>query len=138
MASLQIESAQKLILAGADVHKLTRRNISTLIEVCRYEDLTLLKALLEKKVDVNTRDDGGTIALHKAAGWGRVEACKLLLAERADINACSNFGQTLLMRAGERFHTECFKYLLDQGAETSLEDMSGFTIFDYCRDFPPI
>ena len=70
--------------------------------------------LLDKRVDVNARDEYGT-ALTLASAEGHERIVQMLLDKGVDVNAQSVYG-TALMRASVRGHERIVHMLLDNGA----------------------
>ena len=65
-----------------------------------FEKKHLVRALLERNVDVNATDtDGERTALHFAAGTGQVDVAKVLVEARADIHLLDRYGKNALDKA---------------------------------------
>jgi ankyrin repeat protein len=62
-------------------------------------DMPALKSLLDKRIDINSRDDNGRTALMLATLHGQTRAVKMLLAHGADPNAADADGTTPLQAA---------------------------------------
>jgi len=72
--------------------------------------------LLEHKADVNSKDDGGQTALHRAANKNRA-VIQLLLEHKADIDSKENDGQTAIDLAVKNEHDAVARLLLEHGAQ---------------------
>lgn len=93
-------------------------------------DVNTVKTLLDKGVDVNTRDMDGNTALDFAAGEGHLEVVKVLLDKGADVNVKGKMlGFTPLMTATRHGHEEIVKILLDKGADVNA--ISGAVTFSW-------
>ena len=67
---------------------------------------------LNKKV-INSKDENGFSALHKASDRGNLDMVKYLLENDAEMNLTNNFGQTPLHMAAVKKHSDVVKYLMD-------------------------
>src|ERR1051325_8999122 len=81
------------------------------------KDLSALRTLVGKRIDVNTPQADGTTALHWAVHWNDVEAAKLLLKAGANPATKNRFGASPLSEAAFAGNTELVKALLDAGAD---------------------
>lgn len=83
----------------------------------RKGDVTALKALLDKGVNVNSKTRYGATALSYACDKGHVEVVKLLIERGADLNSRDTFyGEVPLGWALSKGNAEIVKILLDKGA----------------------
>jgi ankyrin repeat protein len=81
-------------------------------------DLEHMRALLNKRVDINATNAQGWAPLHVAAAGGNVDVVRLLLTHGADVNAASNIGATPLDNAITYSRSQAVIDLLQQhGAE---------------------
>ena len=64
-----------------------------------HGDVERVRILLDSGADVNSLDDNGITALHRAAVEGKTETAALLLDRGADVNPRDNSGYTPLGRA---------------------------------------
>ena len=78
--------------------------------------LSLVKALLAAKADVNAKDYDGETALIAAAAQGHADVVKLLLDAGANKEAKDYWGNTALKEAKYYNHADVVKLLLDAGA----------------------
>ncbi|HLI84994.1 MAG TPA: ankyrin repeat domain-containing protein [Bryobacteraceae bacterium] len=91
----------------------------------RDNNLTELRALLDRKGSANVTDDRGITPLMYAAEAGSVDAMRLLLDRGADVNAQNAFGSTALMWSVA--DPAKVRLLLDRGADVNLVARSGRT-----------
>lgn len=93
------------------------RQDTSLVEAATQNDTTAVRALLQKRVDVNAPQPDGTVALHWAAHHGNVEASDLLIRAGAKVAAANRYGVTPLWLAGSRGHVAVVGRLLSAGAD---------------------
>jgi tetratricopeptide (TPR) repeat protein len=105
-----IAKQQKIVM------KLARIN-----NIASLGDLIIVKAMLDKGVDVDDRDDFDNTPLISAAGEGQVEVIKLLLERGAELEAQNYLGFSALTRAADRGHFDAVKLLLDRGSDLNME-----------------
>lgn len=75
-------------------------------------------------------------ALHKAAFWGHVDACKYLVNDcRLDVNAADYNGDTALHDACRFGHTAVVGILLAGGANPQIKNKQGQTAADVCKEY---
>lgn len=107
-----------------------------LISAAQRGDLDLVKELLDKGADINTRGTNrpniGRTLLHYAAGAKRyklrgehLKVAKLLLARGADVNASADTGYTALHVAAGLGQLEMVDFLLENGADINARDTRG-------------
>lgn len=94
-------------------------------------DTTLLKTLLNNKIDVNQRDSLGRTPLLFALLYDRTQAAEMLLDHGADFVLGDEQGKTPLMAAAERRNIEGLKLLLHAGASIFAHDKQGFSTLEY-------
>lgn len=121
-----------------------------LYEAAFKGDLSSVKLLLNRGIDVNARDRDGNTALHGAASGGRAAIAKLLLDKGADVNSKTKYNVTPLMLAatGSKIiytnvtphkvtateangYANVIRLLLHYGADTTVKDSRGLTALDY-------
>jgi len=104
--------------AGSDAADAAQRN-----------DIAALRAMVTKRVNVNTPQPDGTTALHWAAHWNDVETVKLLLRAGANAATTNRFGASPLSEAAISGNADVVKALLDGGADAkSLATPDGETV----------
>jgi ankyrin repeat protein len=91
----------------------------------------LIRELIAKGANVNSRNRQGKTPLMKAASLGRVQTIELLIEAGANLDAVHVRGGTALMKAASRGRTEAVKCLLAAGANSGMKDRNGSTAADY-------
>lgn len=101
---------------------------SRLIDAVMVGDLTTASRLLDKGVDVNSRNDKwpNNSALQIASQCSQVEMVKFLLTRGADINAVTRLDGTVLHSASKSSDIQMVELLLDQGADVNIQDLNGY------------
>ena len=99
----------------------------SLVEAARHGDKPAVRALLQKKADVNTAEADGTTALHWAAYNNDLELTNLLLHAGAKPNAANDLGATPLWNASQNGSAAIVRKLLDSGANPNAALLSGET-----------
>jgi len=92
-----------------------------------FNDIGTVKALLDKGVDVDARDERGATALLYALAHASLPVIKELLRRGADVNAADRFGDTPLLIAVGRQLQPIVKELLRRGADVNAADQFGNT-----------
>jgi uncharacterized protein len=98
-----------------------------LIEAAKNADRALLRALIQKKADVNAADGDGTTALHWAAYRDDADSVDQLIRAGANVNAANDLGATPLWNASMNAGAGIARRLLDAGANPNLALLGGET-----------
>jgi ankyrin repeat protein len=77
-------------------------------------DETVMKVLLEKGADIESKDNEGRTALMRAAIYDQKTIVKLLLEKGADVNSKDNAGHTALWFAYKDRHQSIVDLLLQK------------------------
>lgn len=85
-------------------------------------DVSQIKKLLVKGVDIDVRNASGNTALHLAALYGRKTVLKCLVAHGAKIQVKNRRGSTPLHLAAVVFDENTVKYLVSKGASVTVID----------------
>ena len=99
-----------------------------LADAAEGKDSAAVRALLEKRADVNAPQADGMTALHWATYHDDVDSVKLLLAAGADAKAASRYGVTPLSVACTNGNTAVVELLLDAGADANSTLPGGETV----------
>lgn len=98
-----------------------------LIEAAKNGDRAAVKALIQKKADVNAAEADGTTALHWAAYRDDADTVDLLIRAGAHVNAANDLGATPLWNASLNAGAAIARRLLDAGANPNLALLAGET-----------
>jgi ankyrin repeat protein len=114
-----VQTVSKAIREGADVNASYERGnaLTPLVKAADSDSEAVAKLLIEKKVDVNRSDKGGSTALMHAARQNASKVAVLLIKQKADVEASDKAGLTALMFAAEAGSYEVAKLLIDHGAK---------------------
>ena len=90
-------------------------------------DVTAVRALIAKKVDVNAVDSDGSSALHWTVRASDVETTRLLLGAGAKATLANRLGVTPLALASANGDAAIINLLLEAGADVNALDIAGET-----------
>lgn len=93
------------------------RKSYAVILACQYENVPVLKYLVQKGADVNIGDYFGMTPLHYACEYNNIEILGMISDAGADINALNLENRSPLTWACFRGHVEAVKALLERGAD---------------------
>jgi uncharacterized protein len=99
----------------------------SLIEAAKNADTDVVRALVQKKVDVNAAEGDGTTALHWASYRDDLESADLLIRAGANVNAANDLGVTPLWTASQNGSTAMVAKLLAAGANPNAALLAGET-----------
>jgi ankyrin repeat protein len=97
------------------------------IDAVRNADKEALRALVQRKADVNAAEADGTTALHWAAYLDDVESADLLIRAGAKVGAATDLGVTPLWTASLNGSDEMVRRLLKAGADPNAALLAGET-----------
>jgi len=125
-----LQKAESLVRAGADVKAANRYGVTPLSLACTNGNAAMIELLLKAGADPNTTLPGGETALMTASRTGNLAAVKALLAKGADVHAKEERrGQTALMWAAADGHADVVEALIAAGADLHQRLDTGFTPF---------
>lgn len=94
----------------------------------RSNDIVQVQGLLERGVEVDSRDELGNTALMIAAAFGYDELAQILVQRGADVGLKGRIGHTALSYAVEEGHIEIARMLLENGADVYIANDYGNTV----------
>jgi ankyrin repeat protein len=100
---------------------------SPLIEAVKQQDVTAVRALLQKRADVNLPAGDGATALHWAVYGDNGTLVELLIAAGAKVNAANDLAITPLHLASAAGNPAFVTRLLEKGADPNAESETGVT-----------
>jgi uncharacterized protein len=103
-----------------------------LVDAARSQDQSKVRALLNRKADVNARSADGSTALLWAAHWNDVATADLLIRAGANANTSNDFGMTPLSRACTNGSAALVELLLEGGANPNTPIATGETPLMTC------
>jgi ankyrin repeat protein len=103
-----------LTIAGSDIGHGAGADAAN---AAQARDIGALRALVQRKVDVNAAQPDGTTALHWAVVWNNEDAVNLLLRASADPKARNRYGATPLSEAVTAGSATMVDALLKAGAD---------------------
>lgn len=137
----QIEIAQALITAGADVNLQDHIQDSSYLYAAAQRKTEILKFMMENSTsDQTVYNRFGGNGLIQAAEKGHLDNVRLLLADDSvDIDHQNNYGYTALIEAvalrdGSEIYQEILQELVNHGANQTLRDNYGKTAEDYAKE----
>ena len=99
----------------------------SLLDAAKNGDKDAVRALVQKRVDVNVADGDGTTALHWASYRDDVEGAELLIRAGARVNAANDLGATPLWIASQNGSAAMVAKLLAAGANPNAALIAGET-----------
>ena len=99
----------------------------SLIDAVKNGDRVTLRALIQKKVDVNATEPDGSTALQWASYRDDLESADLLIRAGAKVNAANDLGVTPLWPASENGSSAMVRRLLEAGANPNAALLAGET-----------
>jgi ankyrin repeat protein len=100
---------------------------SPLVDAAKAGDTAAVRALLQKKPDVNVAEGDGSTALHWASYRDDVESADLLIRAGANVNAANDLGATPLWTASQNGSEAMVRRLLAAGANPNAALLAGET-----------
>ena len=88
-----------------------------IIQAILSDNVTGLKYMIEKGVDVNLTDADAETPLIKAAVGGHIECLKILLDAGADVNIEDTYGETALVKAITNDQKDCVDLFITKGVD---------------------
>lgn len=127
-----IEGISKYASEGGDLELKDNWGKTALYWAISKDKMHIATVLLSLNADPNTREENGRSVFYQAIAWGKYDIADSLLAHGADIDAYSGnrYPETTLHYCVMKDNSECVRYLLIKGANITLQDSFGYTVFD--------
>lgn len=110
----------------------TNANDETALHIAvRNRSETIVKLLLDNRIEKDTKNIAGSTALHIATKNGDVAIVKMLVDAKCDINAVDENGATALVFAAKIGNKNLVEYFIEKGADIQKTDFYGKTYKDY-------
>ena len=124
-----LESAELLIQAGADVNATNDHGVTPLALACaNIQNAAMVKKLLEAGGNPNSVQVKGETVLMTCSRTGNEEAIKLLLAHGVEVGVKEPWRwQTALMWAAAKKHPDVVALLVEYGADVHAQTRGNFT-----------
>ncbi|XP_019485956.1 PREDICTED: ankyrin repeat and death domain-containing protein 1A isoform X2 [Hipposideros armiger] len=97
-------------------------------EAAHRNNTTRMKELIERRVNIRSRNHVGRVALHWAAGAGHEQAVRLLLEHGAAVDDEDVFGMNALLLSAWFGHLRILQILVNSGAKIHCENKDGLTL----------
>jgi uncharacterized protein len=98
-----------------------------IVDAAKRGDAAAVRALVEKKANVNTAAADGTTALHWASYHDDLETAELLIRAGAKVSAATDLGVTPLWTASQNTSAAMVRKLLEAGADPNIALLAGET-----------
>ena len=98
-----------------------------IVDAVKAGDSWRVRALIDKRVNVNERQQDGTTALHWAVDRDEREIVRMLIRAGADVKAANRYGATPLFLASVNGNASTIAMLLEAGADASSANAEGET-----------
>ena len=98
-----------------------------LLIAARYDSPDVIKQLIARGANINSKNKYGDTALIIAAEHKNPDILRLLIDEGADIDSRNNNGDTALIRATQRSNPDTLRLLIDKGADIDIKNNNGLT-----------
>ncbi len=105
-----------LIVAASVVPMRAAGSLPEIVAAAKAGDVAAVRALIERKSDVNATEADGTSALHWAVRAGDSATSELLIRAGAHINAANRYGVTALSLAARHGRAELIDLLIKSSA----------------------
>lgn len=108
-------------------HNPEQSGFTALTRAASNNDADILKLLIDKNGNIESRDDHDATPLMRAASNGMLDATKMLVDYGAVIDAQDKWGWTPIMWAAAYGQFDCLKLLLIRGADIDIKNSVGET-----------
>ncbi|CCD17070.1 unnamed protein product [Trypanosoma congolense IL3000] len=117
-----------------DINQQLDDDMRAAVRILKSGDMSTIESMLKGIDDVNWKCSDGNTLLHWAATLSNIYAVRVLLGVGADIDAVNAVGATPLHCATLCGSCETINELLLHGADPTIRNQRGHTVFDFMRD----
>lgn len=125
--------AKKLLSLGADPNKYKEKPSLLHIAIINRDE-TMVRLLIEAKININACDHFYNTPLIRAVDMDLCSIGRFLIDSHANVNSKDIFGKTALHFAVYKNHRSFVQMLLEAGADPNILDDYGKSPFDYITD----
>jgi len=132
-----VEIAQYLLEHGADIKNTVTEGKQTLLHTAIWSDsVSMVKFLIDKKLDVNAKNNSGMTPFLAAVPNGNFEMIAALIAGGAKVNdKYKDTGKTPLHIAATKGYGELVELMIKNGAKINAKDKNGKTPLTYALKY---
>merc|ERR1712167_339971 len=110
-----LQRIQEFLQDGKDVNAKDFKGVTPLGYAVGHDQLSIVKALIDAKANLNEVDGAGNSAVHFAAGYGRTKILEHLLARGAAVSVVNKMGLTPLAAAQQNKQAQIVTILQRHG-----------------------
>ena len=93
----------------------------------QYEEVEVVRMLIERGADVSAQNKEGETPLHRALEYGNVGVVRMLIESGTDVSAQNKDGMTPLHLASLHRRVEAVRMLIEHGADVAAQNKNGET-----------
>ena len=113
------------------INALSREKYTALAVASEAGNVETVRFLLEKRINIETKNIFGETALHLASKYGDIEIAEILINHGANMEEITNEGDTPLVIASYSCEYKFLKYIIHKGANIRVVDNDGKSFLDY-------
>lgn len=117
-----------LSIEGSTVDQPNAKGWTPLQIACWYEQIEIVKHLIQVGASINQANEQGLTPLHIACAKGNVSLALLLLKAKANLNAVDKYDKTPAHWAILNGHAEIVEYLIKSRMKLDIQDKYGKTV----------
>lgn len=126
----KIDIALYLLKSGIKVDR-SKQDYPLILNCVQKGYTKIVKALLDKKISIETTGINGFTPLISASYNGKLDIVKILLQRGASVNVKSKSNSTALIIAVMQGHEPVVRILLEAKADVNIEDSTGSSALDH-------
>lgn len=122
---------ERLLKVGSDVNKQDRSGQSCLMWTAQWDNLKMVRLLLERRAAVDLKSNHGVSALMFAADSNARDIVRVLLTHKASPDEKSRHGMNALLLAAKNGAAQTIRVLLEGQADINAKGAGGMTALMY-------